>query len=274
MLNYLTFSTVFELQCFIVSIICLSKSNERAWKILPVYLLITCIAEVIGIYLKREHQANQWPYNILLICHVLFTSYLFLSLFRKHNKSKLIIISGLVILTLLYLYDISQHGFLRFNLLTYNTMSVIFTIYSLYYFYLLLKDDQYINLKYSANFWWVAGVLFFYFGNTAVNLSRGNSTDNPAKAKTSIIAASNASYGDKMADTVKSKAPVAALKNDSNFSKTNPDTGKSKEAGKTGIVKTRRSLPYHIIYAILNLLLYSCWSYSFICKKWLQTSPI
>ncbi|EHQ27966.1 hypothetical protein Mucpa_3874 [Mucilaginibacter paludis DSM 18603] len=214
MLNYITFSTAFEIQCFLVAIFCLSRDMELPWRIIPIYLLITCIVEFIGIYLKREHQPNQWPYNILLVCHIVFTSFMFSSLLSKYKNNRPPIIGGLVVLILFYAYDLFQHGFLRFNILCYNSMSVFFTVYSLFYFYLLLQEDTYIRLQYSADFWWVCGVLFFYFGNTAINLFRG-----------------------KLA----------------------------------GIMITPKHAITYYIYIVLNVILYGCWSYSFICRKWLTS---
>lgn len=134
MLNYITFSTAFEIQCFLVAIFCLSRDMELPWRIIPIYLLITCIVEFIGIYLKREHQPNQWPYNILLVCHIVFTSFMFSSLLSKYKNNRPPIIGGLVVLILFYAYDLFQHGFLRFNILCYNSMSVFFTVYSLFIF--------------------------------------------------------------------------------------------------------------------------------------------
>ncbi len=213
MLNYLTFFTAFELQCLFVAIFCLFKDMEYPWRGMCLYLFITCITELTGIYLKRQHLANQWPYNILLVFQIALISYMFYGFLKKDDKGKLVVISGFAILTLLYVLDIAQHGFFRFNVLTYNSMSVFLVIYSLFYFYVLLKGDHYINLRYSAAFWWVCGGLFFYFGDTAVNLFRG---------KLSAI-----------------------------------------------IITPKHALPYYILI-VLNIILYSCWSYSFICRKWLM----
>ncbi len=49
-------------------------------------------------------------------------------------------------------------------------MSVLLVLYSLYYYFCLIKDDTFVNLKRDANFWWVTGVLFFYFGTTVFNV--------------------------------------------------------------------------------------------------------
>lgn len=172
MFKYITLTTGAEVICFLVSIICLLKSNSLIWRCFIPYLLITCITEFIGIYLKRNHHTNQWPYNILLIFQILVVSVMFMQLFNNFIKSKVIVTCGLILLIVLYMYDIVIHGFLLFNELTYNAMCVLFVLYCLYYFYLLLNSEQYIELKYSPEFWWICGALFFYFGSTAVNLFR------------------------------------------------------------------------------------------------------
>lgn len=210
---YFTYNTTSELICFLISMFCLAKDADLVWKLLRPYLFTICITEFYGIYLKSHHLANQWPYNILLAFQIAFTSLMFSNLFRKYvSKSGLVLTFGLVLLFFLYIYEISYHSFFRFNVVTYNSMSVLFVLYCLYYFYLLLKDSRYIDLKYSSNFWFVIGVLFFYFGSTAVNLFRG---------KLSIL-----------------------------------------------FLSKKHFLTYYI-YIILNVILYSCWSYSFICRRWL-----
>jgi hypothetical protein len=212
MYNYFKIPVTGEVICFLIAIFCLSKNTNLLWRGIILYLLVTCITEFFGIYLKSHHQANQWPYNILLIFQMVFSSLLFGEMFNKYIKSKPIIISGLALLLGLYLFELFDHDFFRFYELSYNTMSVLFIFYCLYYFYLLLKDNKYINLKYSADFWFVAGSLLFYFGGTAINLFRG---------KLSIIVGSQNHY-----------------------------------------------LTYYL-YIVLAVLLYGCWSYSFICRKWL-----
>jgi hypothetical protein len=137
------------------------------------YLLVTCIAEISGIYVEREVHNNYWVYNILLLFDTGFMSLMFAYIFKQYNKSKFIVITGLALFIALYAYEFIAQGFslfVRYNNLTYTVMSVVYVLYGLYYYYLLLKDERYINLKYSAIFWWVAGTLLFYFGGTACNL--------------------------------------------------------------------------------------------------------
>jgi len=176
----ITPNTVIEMVCFLTGLICLLNSKIRIWKLFPIYLFVNCITEMYAIHLRKHHYDNQWPYNISIIFEATFISIMFLQFFNKYFKGKLFIIGGLALLLIAYGYDVKAHDFLLFKNITNDTlnetandlMSVLFSIYSLSYFYLLLKDEQYINLKYSSDFWWVVGVLFFYFGSTTLNLFR------------------------------------------------------------------------------------------------------
>lgn len=213
---YLTQNTIIELICLITAFFCLRNDKLTAWKGMIIYLTITCLTEFSAIYLRKKlHHNNQWPYNISIIFEAVFISIMFQNLFRKYFNSKALILGGLAILLLIYLYDVQDHHFYLLKNITSDTlnnttndcMSVLFSLYSLYYFYLLLNDDDYIDLKGSAEFWWVVGVFFYYFGSTMINLLR-NKLPSP--------------YYD--------------------------------------------FLPY--ILLVLIWIIYSTWSYSFICRKW------
>jgi hypothetical protein len=204
----------FEIACCILALICLVKDKNIAWRSMVLFLLIICATELTGASIRRAHHNNSWLYNIYLIFEASFTSFMFGNILGKYFNSKPLVLSGLALLLILYVYEILQHGWLVFNDLTATVMSVIFVVYSFYYYFLLIKDDQYIDLKRSATFWWVAGALFFYFGSTAVNLF------------------------------------FLFLKD----------------------VKIHGHNITYYIFTALTTILYSCWSYSFICKKWLTTT--
>ena len=211
MLNYFTFNTTSEMVCLLFSIICLSQDKNMMWRYFMLYLLITLCAELAGIHLKRQHSNNQWIYNLLMIPDCIFISAIFYSLLEKPYK---VIVGFTVLILIMYAYETMHHGIMSFNNTTNSLMAVIFVFWSLWYFYLLLKNDKYSRLAFYSDFWWVAGVLFFYFGNTAVNLFRG----------------------------------------------------------KLHFMITPKHFLTYYIYNILNILLYGCWSYSFICRRWLTTS--
>ncbi len=202
-----------EIVCFIVALVCLRKDTSFVWRSFIVFLFLTCLTEIGGLMLRKAHHQNQWVYNIFLVGEAGFTSLMFASLLKQYIKSKPLVLSGLALIVLLYIYDTIKHGFFEFNDLTETVMSVIFVIYSFYYYFLLIKDERYTDLKRSAPFWWVTGTLFFYFGSTACNLF------------------------------------LPFLK---------------------GVNIGQHNITYFIFVA-LSFILYGCWGYSFICRKWSTT---
>ena len=188
----LDFDTSIELLGCIVGIVCLSKDKSFAWRTLRVYLVITCLAELTALYLTQHRRSNAWLYNISILFEMGCICLMFSKLLDEYISSKKLIRFGYIIFAGVYISETGFHifnkgitGILKFNDLTNDVMSVMFVFYALYYFYLLLKDENYIDLRISANFWWVIGVLFFYFGSTAVNLYRGiNITNQKTDLKT------------------------------------------------------------------------------------------
>ncbi|WP_259069985.1 hypothetical protein HDF24_24885 [Mucilaginibacter sp. X4EP1] len=220
--EYFTLNTSVEIICFIVAFFCLIKDKSPAWKSMILFLLITCVTELIGIYIKKLYLAdtvhvrpNVWIYNVLIIFQAGFTSFMFSHLLNKYINSKPIILGGLAVLFILYVVEVYVHGVFEKHNITTTSMSVWFVLLSLFYFYQLHKDAGYIDLKFSPAFWWVSGILFFYFGRTACNLFY---------YKLSLV-----------------------------------------------VVTPKHYLTYYI-YNTLNILLYACWSYAFICRKWLTTT--
>ena len=220
MLKYLTINTSAEWICFIVACICLIRDKSPVWRGMILFLLITGLSETLGICIKGQYLAdpenvrpNVWVYNILLIFQAGFISAMFASLLKVHIKSGPVILIGLALLSILYINEQVEHGIFKKHAITTIVMSVLFIVYSYYYFYLLLRDERNINLTYYPGFWWVAGILFFYFGSIITNL-----------------------YYEKIRDFVASPKPY---------------------------------LRY--IYNVLNVLLYACWSYSFILRRWPTT---
>jgi len=220
--DYFTLNTSAEIICFVIAFFCLINDKSPAWKSQILFLLITCITELIGIYIKKLYLAdrvhvhpNIWVYNIFILFQIGFTFFLFSHLLNKHINSKPIILAGLALLLVMYIVEVFLHGFFEKHNLTTTTMSVLFVLLSLFYFYQLNKDAHYINLVFSPAFWWVSGVLFFYFGRTACNIFY---------YKLSLV-----------------------------------------------VITPKHYLTYYI-YNALNILLYACWSYAFICRKWLTTT--
>ncbi len=214
---YFTINTVTEMICFLMGIIFLFRDKDFGWRLLCLYLLLVCAVEIGGIHLwKVLSKPNYMVYNLLLIFENLMVSYFLFYLIKpyKNRLSWLIVWQGLFLVCFVVEMTDNQLGGFAFR--TVIVMSVAFVVASLYFYYLMLSDDQFIQLWKHAPFWWVNGVLFFYFGSTACNvLFKYFLLDN-----THLTA----------------------------------------------------SIRYWI-FAVLNIILYTCWSYAFICRYRLRLLP-
>jgi hypothetical protein len=211
LLSYLTPSITAEIVCFLFSLICLLRDKTIMWKSMIVYLLVTCIAEISGRYFGKTYHNSQWVYNIFILFEFGFTTAMFHYLYRNYTYRRYVIIPGIVLFIILYIVCLLNNGVLVYSNLTFAVMSVLFSLYSLFYYYLLLKDEAYTRLSLSAEFWWVAGTLFFYFGTTACNL-----------------------FNDQL-DAI--------------------------------TISPSHHLSY-FIFKGLNVILYSLWSFAFVCRRW------
>lgn len=204
---YFPFTTIFEVLCFCAALACLWKDKSLFWQLAFVFLFITCIIECYGIYLAAKYHNNLKLYNLFYLVEQAFVSYSMYYCLKPYINPKLLIIAGMVILALSDIYFFLGYFRKDYNTLSLTISGILFVIYSLLYFYLFLKDKKYVHISDHPEFWWVTGILFFYFGSVIFNLFFSWFTV-------------------KIFD---------------------------------------RSIYYYLI-TILNLILYSLWTYSFICR--------
>ncbi len=211
MLVYITFNTASEVICFILAVICLWTDKSIIWRSLVVFLFVTATCEICGVYFAKTYHDNQWLYNIFIVFEAFFNLAVFAHLFKKQNGNNLLYKLGGACFVGSYISDLMNHGFFVYSNNTFTIMSVLYVIFSLYFFYLFVKSDTYINIKHSADFWWATGTLLFYFATTACNIF------------------------DKHLEEI--------------------------------LITPTRNLSY-FIFGALDVILYGCWSYSFICRRW------
>src|SRR5471030_1038163 len=103
---------IIELICLITAFIGLRKDRNFAWRSFIAYMFITVVVEMVGAIIKRSHyHNNQWVYNIYIIFEAGFVSLMFQNLLGKYINSKPLILCGLAVIMLMYIYDIFAHGF-------------------------------------------------------------------------------------------------------------------------------------------------------------------
>jgi hypothetical protein len=167
---YLTINTVPEILCFIAAMIFLFKDKEPAWRMLIVYLFLTCFTELTGVYIRKVlFEGNLFIYNIYILAECFFVSTFFYYLYQRYPHKKWWVAWPVVFL-LMYITEMFYNDFDNFVSITASVMSVVFVLASLLYFYNKLKDEHFEPLLTSGQFWWVSGTLCFYFGSTVCNL--------------------------------------------------------------------------------------------------------
>ena len=165
MLPYITVNTFMEWSCFLAGVVCLRKDKDLVWKLFPIYLLLVCIVETTGIYLRLcHHVSNAFLYNYYLPAECICISIFLFHLLRPSGLKRLFLLLWLGIFIVLYMVESVHNNFAQYSSQVVVLMSVVFVLASLYYYYLVLKSDRYIRLGSYPPFWWVNGVLIFYFG--------------------------------------------------------------------------------------------------------------
>lgn len=164
-----TSSSYAELLCLGFAIYFLSKDKNPFWRITIWYLVIVMVTEIAGRYCAITYRTNLFAYNIYTLFEVSYVTYGFYTFTKQYADIKKWIIATYGAIILIYITFTAIYGIHVYNAFTISIMSVVFVIYGLLYFYLLLKDEDYIDLKFHAAFWWVGGALIFYFGSTLAN---------------------------------------------------------------------------------------------------------
>lgn len=161
-----------EISCLISALLFLRKDRTRFSFITISYLVTVGLIEIFGLfYVKITHQSNAWIYNIFIIFEASYISFgLYEALLPLTKRALVICSTAFVIFCFTYLVEIFYWDFLKFQTLTITIESVIFVCISLIYFQLLIKQKDSINLKIHPQFWWIAAVLFYYFGSTIYNI--------------------------------------------------------------------------------------------------------
>ena len=160
-----------ELICLMIAFIFLKGDHKLFWKLVIAYMLVVCGTEIGGRYIARVmHQPNGWLYNIYLVFQIGFLHFALFRFISKYSSyAKLITISSLLLLAVIYLCEMFYWKSSGFYITTYKIFSVNAVLLSLFFFYVFIKQKDYVVLKNDPEFWFVAGILFFYFGGTVMN---------------------------------------------------------------------------------------------------------
>jgi hypothetical protein len=170
--SYFSLNTIVELIGLVTALVCLTRDKELAWRLIVVLLAVTYVGETFGrfIYMNKIAASNHWVYNMLLFFQVGIIHIMFINLFRQYLISRWLLGAGAALICLCFGYDMLQNGFFEYSNHTYTLFCILIIIYGFRYFYKLLSDDNYVELKHFPPFWWITGILLFSFGSTACNI--------------------------------------------------------------------------------------------------------
>lgn len=170
-MHLLSFSNIIEYLCLLFAIFFLIKDRTTFWRISVFYILIVCLTETTaGIVSRVYHHHNVGIYNVYMLIEATYVSYGLYYFLKEYIKNIVYwILSIYCIILTINAFCIYEHGINTYNSLTVSIMSVFFVVFSLLYFYVLLKAESFIDLKFHPAFWWIGGVLIFYFGGTLAN---------------------------------------------------------------------------------------------------------
>ena len=167
---FITINTVLEFLCFLVALLCLYHDKATAWRLFIPFLLLTCVVEIAGIYIREFMRLPNFAiYNVYVLFENGFTSYFLFYLYKDYQYKLKWWLAWMGIFTALYITELLLNHFKNFVSVTASVMSVVFVLACLYFYYIKLKDEHFEPLLFSAPFWWISGTLFFYFGSTVCN---------------------------------------------------------------------------------------------------------
>lgn len=162
---------IIECLALIASNLWLAKVDGIFWRFTRYYLGVVCATEIFAFYyVKFYHFSNAWIYNLFLICEVGYITFgLYLALKPVHPKPLMLSTISAAVFIVLYILGISEN-FYKFQSMAIGVQSVIFVLLCHTYFFWLIKHPTPISIKTNPTFWWVSGVLFYYFGSTMYNI--------------------------------------------------------------------------------------------------------
>lgn len=170
-MSFFTVNIIAELACFLTALLVLWRQDM--WRMQILYMFLVCATEILGRYLLKGigETDNSWLYNIYLLIEAFFIVFMFYHLLQgKIKYLNLYLGIFIVIFALSYAYDFLFHGFMVFNTNCNTIVSSCYCIMGMYYFYWLMNREEYTDILGFAPFWWVGGVILYYFGSTVLNI--------------------------------------------------------------------------------------------------------
>ena len=203
-------TTFIETICFLCGVFFLRNTGDVVWNTVRWFMLFTVINEcVVTIIGHVYHKHNMWLVNIYTLVNFPTMSWILYRFSRRQKSSLIIFCISLFLFISCFITEIFYKGIFEYTVASNILSDILLFATCNRFFYLLLKDDSWIDIQRHAAFWFVTGLLLFSLCATIADVFDGQ---------------------------------LASL-----------------------YIFPHVSL-YYILYMVFNLILYGCWSFSFICK--------
>ncbi|SFH29740.1 hypothetical protein SAMN04489864_108119 [Pedobacter insulae] len=148
------------------------NAKPKFWRLIVPYLAITVLVESYCFYLaKTSPQAisTHWIYNIFLFVYLCFHLFLFAKLIKAPFIRSVLKITFVALIGC-YAWEWHFLGLNYFFATTNVLFGISIILFSIFYYYNLIYQDQIDNILNEPAFWFITGCLLFYVGSTTVNL--------------------------------------------------------------------------------------------------------
>ena len=144
--------------CSITGIICTwrLKWTITPVKLLPWFILITFISEMIGLYWNIKYRSNHWVYNIYQVFQFIFYSFTLYQMIKNNRirKRLLFLSTGIAVFAIINLCFIQ--GINHFNTINFYSGAVILAFFSGYALNELFRKTD-IGNPFKAPYFWIGG---------------------------------------------------------------------------------------------------------------------
>lgn len=159
--------------CLITSVLLTTKVVPKFWRSVIPYLIVTVFVESYCFYLVKtstESVSTHSIYNMFLLIYLSFHLFLFAKLIALPFINTLIKIVFVALISC-YAWEWHTLGFSHFFAITNVLFGTSIIIFSVFYYYSLIYQEQNLAIIKEPGFWFVTGCVLFYAGSTTVNLN-------------------------------------------------------------------------------------------------------
>src|SRR5688572_13928343 len=144
-----------EFICLLFALLYVGRKKRAGfWFYLVWFMVFILLIEGIGWTMAVQFKkSNHFLYNIALPIEFLFITWILYNIFKPLTNSKPWIIVGLTIFIVSFAVESFQKNFIIYNNFSATLASILFVIASGYFFYLLLRNEDYVDLMKSPSFW-------------------------------------------------------------------------------------------------------------------------